>query len=367
MVKTDKKPNWKKRIVVIAFIIFNAIVILWTALSELSKKEDAAKLSSIEINGWLLIPALLLFVIGISAEISKYFLMMKKCCDISDWKTARRAVLLGRYYDNLTPGAIGGQPFQIMYMNKQGIKKGYNTIIPIVSLITTQLGFLIVAIFSFLFFSGRLEPTILGLGILGLIFYAIFPAIVFLATFFPNILSNIINFFITILYKLRIVKNKKETLEKALKTVESYANCVKDILKRPKLALSVLALSVLFQVCITILPFFIITAFGGSIDFFTCFATILAVTSAVYIFPTPGNTGAAEISFASVFSSLTAGYIFWAMLFWRFFTFYVYILLGIIIYAIIAYEKKTGRHPFTVFINWSKSKFSQLKKSRKTT
>lgn len=354
-----EKPNWKKRIIIIAFIIFNIAVILWTALSEFKNKEAAAELSTIELNGWLLIPALILFIIGISAEISKYFLMTKKCCNITDWKTARRVVLLGRYYDNLTPGAIGGQPFQIMYMHKRGIKKGYDTIIPIIGMITTQLGFLIVAILSFLFFGNRVESSVLGLGILGLIFYAIFPALIFLATFCPNILTNIISAFVKFFHRLHIIKNEQATIEKTTSTINNYAKCVKDILQKPKLALAVLGLSVVFQICITILPFFIITAFGGKIEFFTCFATILAVTSAVYIFPTPGNTGAAEISFASVFSSLTAGYIFWAMLFWRFFTFYVYIIMGVAIYAVIAYEKKTGKHPIAALNNWLKSKLKK--------
>jgi uncharacterized membrane protein YbhN (UPF0104 family) len=43
-----------------------------------------------------------------------------------------------------------------------------------------------------------------------------------------------------------------------------------------------------------------------------------------------------------VFSSLSSGYIFWAMLLWRFFSYYIYIIMGPIIYFVMHLEKKKG-------------------------
>lgn len=354
--KEEKRvKNWKKRILIGIFITFNALVILWTALSEFTG-ENHTDLSDIKLNGWLLIPALLIFLIGIFSEIHKYNLMSQECCKRSDWRTAIRTVLLGRYYDNITPAAVGGQPFQIYYMKKAGYKNGYAAMIPIIGMISTQIGFLIVAILSFIIIGHKVNIGLLGSGCLGLIFYATFPVAIVCATFCPNIIKKITTTIVKFLSKIKIIKNKEATIKKTEESLEKYTDCVKTIIKNRKLTASVIILSVLFQVCISTIPFFVLRAFGGEIDFFSCFVTILAITSTIYFVPTPGNAGAAEGSFFFVFSSLTTGYVFWAMLFWRFFSYYSYILMGIIIYSLIAYEKKTGRHATSDLKKWLKKK-----------
>ena len=340
----EKKPNLKKGILIAIFVVFNAAIILWTALSEFTDTENAVKLRDIELNGWFIIPALLTFLIAISAEILKYVFMMKRCCGVIDIRTAMRTFLLGRYYDNITPAAVGGQPFQFHYMKKQGIKNGYSTIIPMISMITTQVGFLLVAIPTFIFLGNRISIGVLGSGCLGLIFYAVFPIGIILATFFRSTVSRIVTWFVKLLSKIHIIKNLEETIEKTEKTIDQYVNCIKTIFKDKKLALSLIILSITFQVFISFIPFFVLKAFGGNIEFFTCFVTIISISSAIYFIPTPGNAGAAEGSFFFVFSSLTSGYVFWAMLFWRLFSYYSYILAGVIIYMLIAYEKRTKHY-----------------------
>lgn len=342
--KKEKKPNIKKRILITIFVLFNAAVILWTALSEFTDKNNAAKFSDIDINGWIILLALLSFLIATSAEIGKYVLMMKRCCNIVDLRTATRTFLLGRYYDNITPAAVGGQPFQFMFMKKHGIQSGFSTIIPVVSLISTQLGFLIIAIPTFIILGGKISIGLLGSGCLGLIFYAFFPVSLILATFFRNSVSKIVIWGVKLLSKIHIIRDREETIKKTEKTLDLYSNCIKTIFKDKKLAFSVIGLSILFQFFISTIPFFVLKAFGGNIDFPTCFVTTISISSAIYFIPTPGNAGAAEGSFFFVFNSLTSGYVFWAMLFWRFFSYYSYILIGVIIYSLIAYEKRTGHY-----------------------
>ena len=63
-----------------------------------------------------------------------------------------------------------------------------------------------------------------------------------------------------------------------------------------------------------------------------CFVTTVAIYASVTFIPTPGNAGAAEGSFFAVFSALSSGYIFWAMMAWRFFVYYIFIILGALIY-----------------------------------
>ncbi|MBR3368349.1 flippase-like domain-containing protein [Candidatus Saccharibacteria bacterium] len=361
--ESERKPNLKKGILVAIFVVFNAAIILWTALSEFADKENAVKFSDVNLNGWLLIPALMTFLVAISAEITKYILMMKRCCNVFDPRTAIRTFILGRYYDNITPAAVGGQPFQFMYMKKHGIKNGYSTIIPMIGMITTQVGFLLVAIPTFILLGNRISIGVLGSGCLGLMFYAVFPIGILLATFFRSTVSKIVTSFVKLLAKIHIVKDKEKSVEKAEKTIDQYVKCIKTIFKDKKLAISLILLSVVFQVFVSFIPFFVLKAFGGNIEFFTCFVTIISISSAIYFIPTPGNAGAAEGSFFFVFSSLTSGYVFWAMLFWRFFSYYSYILAGVTIYSLIAYEKRTKHY----LLDDIKEKINSKRKAPKKT
>lgn len=342
----------KKPALTLAFIAINIAVIAITAFSEFGNSENAAQLSEVQINWWFLLPAAACFIVAITLEIHKYIMMMREAAKVNVksqikkvWRVARRTVLLGKYYDSVTPAAIGGQPFQIWYMHKNaGIGKGMATTIPIIGMISNQIGFIIVASVAFLFGSLSINNAVLmATACFGLLFYAFWPIAILIATFLPNTTAELINLIVKFLAKIHIVKDKEQAIKKVSDGVNEYAKCVKQILKTRGLFLREILLSVCFHLLISMIPFFVLTAFGGAVDFLPCLVTTIAVTSAVYFVPTPGNAGAAEGTFFVVFSALSSGYIFWAMLTWRFFSYYIYIIIGAIIYVRMHFEKKKNK------------------------
>ncbi len=342
----------KKPALTLAFIAINIAVIAITAFSEFGNSENAAQLSEVQINWWFLLPAAACFIVAITLEIHKYIIMMREAAKVNVksqikkvWRVARRTVLLGKYYDSVTPAAIGGQPFQIWYMHKNaGIGKGMATTIPIIGMISNQIGFIIVASVAFLFGSLSINNAVLmATACFGLLFYAFWPIAILIATFLPNTTAELINLIVKFLAKIHIVKDKEQAIKKVSDGVNEYAKCVKQILKTRGLFLREILLSVCFHLLISMIPFFVLTAFGGAVDFLPCLVTTIAVTSAVYFVPTPGNAGAAEGTFFVVFSALSSGYIFWAMLTWRFFSYYIYIIIGAIIYVRMHFEKKKNK------------------------
>ena len=337
-----------KPVLVILFILINIIVIAVTATAEFGNSENAAELSEVKINWWLLIPATICFLAAITCEIHKYVIMMRDMSRQDNFdrkyarKIARRTVLLGKYYDNITPAAIGGQPFQIYYMHKNGrMPSGLATTIPVIGMVSGQIGFLIIAVLCFLFGSLSINnAALIGTACFGLLFFAFWPVLIMIATFLPKGAKELITLIVKGLAKIRLVKNKKKTIEKVEYEVDEYAKSVRKILKTKGLFLKTIGLSVAFNSLVAMIPFFVLTAFGGEVDFLPCFVTTVAVTSAVYFVPTPGNAGAAEGTFYVVFSALSQGYVFWAMLVWRFFSYYIYIIMGPIIYFRMHLEKK---------------------------
>ena len=339
----------KKPALTITFILINVLVIALTAASEFGNSENAAALAEVQINWWFLLPAVGCFAVAITLEIHKYIIMMREAAKINVknqltkvWRIARRTVLLGKYYDNVTPAAIGGQPFQIWYMHKNGgLSEGMATTIPIIGMISNQIGFIIVAVFAFLFGSLSINNAVLmATACFGLIFYAFWPIAIMIATFLPGTTTELIAILVKFLAKIHVVKDKDAAVKKVSEGVNDYAKCVKQILKTKGLFLREILLSICFHLLISMIPFFVLTAFGGGVDFLPCLVTTIAVTSAVYFVPTPGNAGAAEGTFFVVFSALSSGYVFWAMLVWRLFSYYIYIIMGAIIYLRMQIEKR---------------------------
>ncbi len=346
----SKKKRWKKVLSVLLFVALNVAVILITAISEFGNSANAMELAKVKINFWLLLPAVGLFVLATIANIYKYVLMIRNANKAGEgamtkrasWKLAWRVVMLGKYYDNITPSAVGGQPFQIYYMRKKSnLPRGQMTSIPIVGMIAGQIGFLVVAVLCFVFsdFLGK-NPTLMVAAWLGLLIYAFWPIFIFGANFFPKTTARIVKWVVKVLAKLRIVKNREAALKKVEIEVREYMDAIKIILKTDWLFLKLILLAAIYTGLTMLIPFFVLQAFGGNIGLFESLVLTLAVTSAVYFVPTPGNSGAAEGTFFVVFSALSSGYVFWAMLIWRFFSYYVYILIGPLIYLRMHFEKK---------------------------
>lgn len=353
--KTDKEKTplikriFSKPVMIVVFILINIIVITATAVAEFGNAENAAELSEVKINWWLLIPAAGCFFVALTVEIYKYIMMMREMAKGKVnlprkhmRKVARRTVLIGKYYDCVTPASIGGQPFQIYYMHKNSkLPSGTATTIPIIGMISNQLGFIIIAVICFLFGSLTISnATLIATACFGLLFYAIWPVMIMIATFLPKATKEIINAIVKFLAKIHIVKHKEKTIKRIEFEVDEYAKSVKRILKTKKLFVKTIVLSVVFNALIAMIPFFVLTAFGGEVGFLPCFVTTMAVMSAICFVPTPGNAGAAEGTFFVVFSALSTGYVFWAMLVWRFFSYYAYIIIGGITYWSMHNEKK---------------------------
>lgn len=365
---SKKHSKFKKHLLTILFVAINIAVIAFTAFSEFGKSENADKFSNVKIKWYFILPAIICFAVALTLEIFKYVILMRKTAYPEHptlknaWKTARRTVIIGKYYDNITPAAIGGQPFQIYYMNKSGLPNGIATSIPIVAMISGQIGFLIVAILSFLFgFFTTTDVTLVAAACFGLLFYAFWPIVILVATFLPKGTSEIIILGVKFLAKLHIIKDPVKAVEKANENVAEYSKCVKTILKTKGLFLKTILLSVGFHFFTASIPFFVLNAFGGEINYISCFVLTVAVTSAVYYIPTPGNAGAAEGTFYTVFSRLSTGYVFWAMLFWRFFSYYLYIIMGAVTYFIMHVEKQPEDSWWTKFKDFFKNIAKVLK------
>ena len=211
---------------------------------------------------------------------------------------------------------------------------------PLISYITKQYSFAILALTVFIFNNGAVDA--LGIKVVsyvGCVVYCFVPSMVVMTAAAPQITLRGATFFIKLLSKIRIVKDPVAARRGARSKIAEYSMSLKGIAKDRGIFPLLLALSLLMQLALNLLPFFVIRFFGGAIDPVRAVSMCVFVNSAVIIVPTPGNAGAAEGSFYYLFSQLEGSGLFFAMLVWRFFSYYLFIINGLAIYGVKAVEK----------------------------
>ncbi len=357
----NKRQKLFKNIVTLLFGLFVIGSLLFTAYKDfLAPGKEFPKLwqlKQIFLSGWLFfLCAAVCLVLAFLFKGLKSSIMCKSMTGKFHFKTCIETGIIGTYYNNVTPFALGGQPFEIYHLSKHGVHGGVASSIPIASFFLNQLAFVILGIVSLFTFNRNLLsapanimnafPAIYNvLAIIGLICCIFVPLIVIVFSFLPRVGAKLVHLIITIGSKLRVIKNPKETAQKTIKTVVHNAHCLKKIAASPTVFILIFFISFLENLANASIAFFTLKAFGFNLEmhWFTewllvveiCFILFASIT----FIPTPGNSGAADLSFYLLFEAgLLAGLAFPAILVWRGISFYSTILIG---FVFARYKKKS--------------------------
>lgn len=346
-----KQPKTKRQKIlrilgILLFVMLNAVVLFFTARNDFSKEPPEIPINpfSGEHLAYLLC-AVGCLVLAIAAESVKFLFMMKRLNERVSVRQAVETMILGKYYDYITPSGAGGQPYQIWNFHAHGYSGGASSAMTLASFVTLQLGFVLIAILVFVFQNNAIDAVGIKIAAyVGLLFYAAVPVLIVLTAVAPKTVTRIIGFFVRIGAKLRLVKDPARTEERAENALKRYSDSLKTIAKSKPLLVSLFALSVLYQAAICSIPYFVVRSFGVDLGYVRSLCMCVYVYFSVTIVPTPGNAGAAEGSFYLLFNQLDTSGLFWAMLIWRFLTYYSFLILGVIVYGIRAVERLIKRN-----------------------
>jgi len=322
-----------KTIGILLFILMQIAVVGYTALTEFrdGANEIAPKLDE---RGWLfLLGGVACLAVVLGAETLKYLLMMRALGERRSLRAAFETAALGKYYDNVTPFGAGGQPFQIWWLHRRGYGAGAAGAMPIAGFLTMQWGFILLALVIFVAYRSVELEAMRYTAYFGILFYMAVPCLLIVFTVSPTLAQRVLSFFIRLGAKIRLVKDPDGSLASALKTLTEYRDSFSLIAGKKLLLIVMLALSIVFQIALCSMPFFVLKALGSDVTLGAILATTVYIYAAITVIPTPGNSGAAEGSFYLVFSAAGASGVFWAMLLWRFLCYYAFILIGALIHA----------------------------------
>ena len=356
-----KKQRIVKRIFTFAFIIFVVGVLIYTAYNDFfapggdRKLPEWSDFKALLHDSWYyLVFAMLCLLGGLLAKGSKLAIMCKKTTGKFHFKTCFETGIIGTYYNNITPLAVGGQPFEIYHLSKHGISGGTAASLPIAAYITNQLAFVSLGAISMLLYTNNIlklpsslavfTDAFLAMAMIGLICCSIMPLLVLLFCFMPKTCSKIVQFFMYIAGKLRLVRDPKKATIKTIKSIIQNAEGLKKLAKSPLVLLSSFVLSLIEHLLSTSIAFFSLLAFtfpgttlyqGATPSFGILYLQVMQMCFLLFLsvsfIPTPGNSGAADLSFFNLFKQgLPAGFAFPAMAVWRFFSFYSAIIIGFV-------------------------------------
>jgi len=245
--------------------------------------------------------------------------------------------IFGFYVSAITPFSAGGQPFQIWHLTKLGLTVGEASMIVGIKFITS---FSITVVWGFtalLLYRKEISsiPYIGKIFILGTVLtvgmYIFFLFMVLNPKFIKIILTSPIIFYPM---KFFLRKDKNQLRKQITQKVEEYKNALLYFWKSSKSSLiynSVLSFVMIFLILST--PYLSIKAFyQNNLPFFEITGIQSALNLVVYFMPSPGSSGGIEGAFYLAYSKFVPrDIVAAAVILWRIATYYLSILLGIII------------------------------------
>ena len=344
----SRKKRTLKIALTVLFILIIAAIIVYTAVSDFSGENVSfAQVAEMMGDNWYYLLALLgLFAATILAETFKLFMMIRKTTGRYMFGTAFKCASLGRFYDYVTPFGSGGQPFQIYFLSKQGVGGGPAGAIPIGTLFLTQFSFVICAIVSFIVgVSTEIVPIYIQIvAYFGAVFYIAVPLFLVTFSFFPKAGYKVIAWGVRVCVKLRICKNPEKWITKGNSAIDNNKKNMGIIFRSKRVLILGFLLSVVLNVSLCSMPYFALMLFPDALKaanltpswglWFDVTRIAFFIYCAITLVPTPGNSGAADGTFYGLFRQIlvtVVGASFTCMMVWRIFSFYSYLLLGIIV------------------------------------
>ena len=166
---------------------------------------------------------------------------------------------------------------------------------------------------------------------LGFIINTLVIVVSFIVAFGKNISKKILHFGITVLSKLKIVKDKEKKLEKWNESITNFHKSAKVLMEDKKLFFSMIIVNLVALSILYMIPVFVLYA-AGSFDKVNVEIAIIASAYVMLIgsfVPIPGGTGGLEYGFMRFYGFFIHGSLLSAtMLIWRFITYYFGLIVG---------------------------------------
>ena len=359
-----EKPKSKKKSIIFSaiFLTLNIAFVAFLVRS-LLRSADSSIVDLFKAQGkklWWLVLAFGLLSVTFVFDAAAFSILIKKIT--GKWRPwlSYKTTSMGKYYESLTPFAIGMQPGQIVELSKGRVAPGIATSIPIMRMIVYNILNVLLSIGFLIGIGSQIGNVVVlkeGARILLIIFevFAYIGIVISSAKIIIVILianskmvgRSLARFVVRVGYKLRFVKDYRRSYNKLMRTVLEFQNSMNYFKKHKWILLGCVGCLIVSLLALASLPFAItlalsdiqIVSFKSGLwiwaesvaRYYICF------NAASYI-PLPGGTGMIEIAFIAMFGNsrflpTQAQYVY-GFLIWRVISYYLVIAQGMVMMVI---------------------------------
>ena len=243
--------------------------------------------------------------------------------------------MIGQLFNNVTPFSSGGQPMQAYELTKTGKRVSDSFSVMAIKFIINQtaliISTLIVVLIEFEFFKNLMQDY-LWVAIVGFSVNIIAIIVVILAGIKKQMITVIVTQILKFLGKIHLLKNENQTLEKIKKSIDNFGEQFKFIKSEKKMVFQMFFISIIQSLAYYSITYMVYRAFGNSsITFWQIIPAQAFLLLIMTFVPTPGSGLGAEGGFYLLFKSVfKEGTINMSILFWRIYTFYLPVLIGLL-------------------------------------
>lgn len=339
------KWSWLSYVLLVGAIALGIWFIFKDIYDNMSEGSTGSFVEVVKGGDWrfLLVTVAVLIVI-LLCEWFKYVIVMKTVSGKCNLKTSAKVAFLGKYYDNITPFAAGGQPMQIYYLHKKGFSGGVSGAVVLTKYFVNMFCWILCAFLLMVCNLGVLSQigdpnwalTIKIVGWFGLAFNLLIPTMIVLFAVLPKFANACASGVVWLGAKVKIVKDKDKTMAKAFNTVNDFRSSIAIMSKKPINFIFLIVVCLVEVLLSFAFPYCILRMFSaiGNGEGFGRLIEVMAlyvfVQQTVAIIPTPGNSGAMEAVIMQALSAVAVGSVLmWSVLTWRLVVYYIYIVIGI--------------------------------------
>ena len=319
------KRNWMGLITIVVTIG----IITYFAISDPNVKNLGSLLGRLNPLG--LLGAVCCSLIYIYSESQILYQACKLVPGKMNFFQSVKSSIIGNYYSALTPFSTGGQPFQVAYMKKWDVPTGSSSSVLALCFFMWHICVTSISIIAYILYRSFIA-TQRGLSaacILGI--FLSFIGVVAGGLLLSGLsLKKPLNFIKRILIKIKVIKNVEKVDKSLSNWINDFNGAIVLFKKYPQKAFGMLFLTLVKLISHCSVVYCIYRGFGLSmLSFWNVIFFQVLLTAAVAFVPLPGASGASEGVFYIIFGKIFInGTTFPAMLIWRGFTYYIYLLLG---------------------------------------
>lgn len=315
------------------FVILLALT-MWAIFKNNDVSEVMQMIGSIHFL-WM-IPALAAALFFIVAEGIEFWYLLRALGTRHSFWACSWYAFVGFFYSAITPSASGGQPMQMYYMKKAGIKISDSAVILMVVALVYKGVLVLLGLLMSVFCHDMIFPALGHYGFIywiGLGLNVVCVSVLLFIMLFPNVFRQIICFCERLIVRMRFMRPSVRRRKKLFHIADDYQQAVAFFYAHKRHVLGAFVITVVQRVGLFAITWFVYRSMGlTETSAFQIIVLQAVIYVAVDMLPLPGAQGITELIYQTVFVSIFAGTALTAsMCVTRFVNFYVPMVLSAVL------------------------------------